>query len=288
MNYHVIYKQLIVNAHQRALQGYYELHHITPKCMGGNNSSKNLVKLTAREHFIAHRLLSKIYPNVNGLHYALWSMSNYHKSDKNFYKVSSRLYEQLKKEYTTRRSKELKGKPTGKKPSKETIAKGQATKAKNGNTKHTEEAKAKISAFRKGRKFSEQERAKRYPNNQGHIHSQETKRKISEAQKGKTIPSERITRMLETRKQNGINKHTAETKAKISAANKGRFAGIPKPKIYKRVCKICLFSFMSGSSLSCICIECKKPRVCSCGCGHQIKAPGKYIKNNHAKNIKVE
>ena len=33
-----------------------------PRCMGGDDSSVNLVKLTAREHFIAHLLLVKIYP----------------------------------------------------------------------------------------------------------------------------------------------------------------------------------------------------------------------------------
>ena len=42
---------------------YYEKHHIIPKCMGGNNSISNLTILTAREHFLAHRLLCKI--NIN-------------------------------------------------------------------------------------------------------------------------------------------------------------------------------------------------------------------------------
>jgi hypothetical protein len=36
---------------------YYESHHITPKWMGGDNSERNLVLLTAREHYIAHYLL---------------------------------------------------------------------------------------------------------------------------------------------------------------------------------------------------------------------------------------
>lgn len=36
---------------------YYELHHIEPKWMGGDDSEDNLVLLTAREHYLAHYLL---------------------------------------------------------------------------------------------------------------------------------------------------------------------------------------------------------------------------------------
>lgn len=39
--------------------GYAETHHILPKCMGGQDNNDNLVSLSAREHFIAHWLLSK-------------------------------------------------------------------------------------------------------------------------------------------------------------------------------------------------------------------------------------
>lgn len=42
---------------------YFECHHIIPKCLGGSNSPENLVLLTAREHILAHYLLTKIYPN---------------------------------------------------------------------------------------------------------------------------------------------------------------------------------------------------------------------------------
>jgi ribosomal protein S27AE len=38
-------------------EGYFELHHIVPKCYGGSNKPDNLVLLTAREHFLAHWLL---------------------------------------------------------------------------------------------------------------------------------------------------------------------------------------------------------------------------------------
>lgn len=66
-----------------------EKHHIKPKCLGGSNSSTNLVKMTPRQHFIAHMFLNRIYPEHEGLHTALFLMSSRSK-------VNSRLYEMLK------------------------------------------------------------------------------------------------------------------------------------------------------------------------------------------------
>ena len=40
----------------------YERHHIKPKCVGGTDDIYNLVDLTPREHYIAHRLLAEEYP----------------------------------------------------------------------------------------------------------------------------------------------------------------------------------------------------------------------------------
>ena len=37
-----------------------EIHHIIPKCAGGDDLPNNLIKLTIREHFIAHWILSKV------------------------------------------------------------------------------------------------------------------------------------------------------------------------------------------------------------------------------------
>ena len=40
---------------------YYERHHIIPKHMGGDNSSKNIILLTYRQHTLAHLLLYRNY-----------------------------------------------------------------------------------------------------------------------------------------------------------------------------------------------------------------------------------
>ena len=53
------YNSLISNAKNRSIEGYTEKHHIIPKSMGGSNNSDNLVKLTAREHFMVRLILQR-------------------------------------------------------------------------------------------------------------------------------------------------------------------------------------------------------------------------------------
>lgn len=63
MNYSKIYNDLISRGVERkTINGYFEMHHIKPKCFGGSDRAHNMVALTAREHFLAHLLLTKIYP----------------------------------------------------------------------------------------------------------------------------------------------------------------------------------------------------------------------------------
>ena len=62
MNYKLHYDRLISNARLRLnVDQYTEKHHIIPKCMGGGDTPDNLVRLTAKEHFVAHHLLWKEY-----------------------------------------------------------------------------------------------------------------------------------------------------------------------------------------------------------------------------------
>jgi hypothetical protein len=68
MNYQFIYEQLINKAKERnwtkkTSNCYVETHHIKPRILFPEliDDSFNLVCLTAREHFIAHLLLAKIY-----------------------------------------------------------------------------------------------------------------------------------------------------------------------------------------------------------------------------------
>lgn len=97
MNYIKIYYKIIENAKNQIRQkslGYFEKHHIIPKCMTGNNNKSNLVLLTAKEHFICHHLLYKSYPENKSLFLAYHRMCHT-KSDKR-QKLSAKQYEQLR------------------------------------------------------------------------------------------------------------------------------------------------------------------------------------------------
>lgn len=96
MNYTRIYNLIIQRAQDRVLSGYAEKHHIIPRCMGGDNSPENLVRLTAKEHFVAHRLLVRIYPENPKLVYALWSMFMKGKKTQERFTPSARIYEATK------------------------------------------------------------------------------------------------------------------------------------------------------------------------------------------------
>jgi hypothetical protein len=84
---------------------YYELHHILPKSIYPNlaKDKNNLVLLTAREHFLAHYLLMKIYEvkqdriNYEKMFYAFIRMCNCIDNDNRPKYVNSRLYEANRK-----------------------------------------------------------------------------------------------------------------------------------------------------------------------------------------------
>jgi len=62
--------------------------------MGGSDDLINMVNLTPREHFIVHRLLTKIYPTNYKLLYAVRRMSDYARY------TNGRQYEAIRKTYS--------------------------------------------------------------------------------------------------------------------------------------------------------------------------------------------
>jgi hypothetical protein len=71
----------------------FNIHHIIPKSLGGADDNQNLIKLTYREHWIAHLMLWKSgYPEMIS---AFFFMNN--KGSKSFYagRLSSREFDQL-------------------------------------------------------------------------------------------------------------------------------------------------------------------------------------------------
>lgn len=100
MNYIKIYNSLVSNKADRrkGKDVYYESHHIIPKSLGGGNEKSNLALLTPREHFIAHKLLTKIYPNSWKMKFALFMMAQEDtKAAKGLF-INSNTYEKLRKD----------------------------------------------------------------------------------------------------------------------------------------------------------------------------------------------
>jgi hypothetical protein len=101
------YLKFINSCKTQVINGYFEKHHIVPKCLGGSNDSNNLVKMTARQHFIAHLILSKIFKGNYEIkmNHAVWNMVNRDSG----VRTNSRTYEILR----TKISKILSAKFTG-------------------------------------------------------------------------------------------------------------------------------------------------------------------------------
>ena len=94
--YTKVYYNIVDRARLRNLIGYSENHHIVPRCLGGSNNSDNLVRLTAREHFLCHLLLTKMSDD-HRLKYAYVCMCRINKDIHIDRVTSSRWYELAKK-----------------------------------------------------------------------------------------------------------------------------------------------------------------------------------------------
>ena len=109
MNYSRVYNNLIKRSKNRSVCGYTEKHHIIPVCMGGSNNKNNIVKLTAREHFIAHILLVKIHKNKHSLIKAVNMMCLFSDTHKK-HRSKNRLYGWLKERFSVEMSMSQLGK----------------------------------------------------------------------------------------------------------------------------------------------------------------------------------
>jgi hypothetical protein len=205
MNYEKIYNQIIQRAKDEArkkVKGgvYYEGHHIIPKCMGGTNDDNNLVYLTAKEHYMAHRLLCEIYPDNRNLQIAIWCMINGLSRSKKRYIPSGRIYAIIKEESIKKMSEAKLGKI---------------------RTPFSEEHKKRMSEAKIGKSrppISEETRKKM--SDSARRMSEETKRKMSESRTGKITSKETIQKIVNA---NLGKKRSEEIRKKMSIAAKNRW-----------------------------------------------------------------
>lgn len=98
MNYFRVYKQIVKRARRSdrsRATGYFEMHHVKPRCMGG----KITVPLTGREHFVCHLLLTKMFPKDYRIASAFNKMF-VTSGNQERYLPSSRWYEYRRKEFS--------------------------------------------------------------------------------------------------------------------------------------------------------------------------------------------
>lgn len=120
--YYKIYMDLITSRKSRGLNKrtfpqYTEKHHIIPVSLGGENSHENFVLLTAREHYIAHWLLTKFTRGVNWnkMCNAFFRMCNgYNQHIKRTY--SSKQYARAASLYAMAQSEKYRNTPIRKRP----------------------------------------------------------------------------------------------------------------------------------------------------------------------------
>lgn len=197
MNYQQHYDRLIDRAKTRSMlpDVYFETHHIVPKCLGGNNSAENLVRLFPEEHYVAHQLLVKIYPNNSKLVFALIIMTG----KKEYVSRNNKMYGWIKKrisiaktgkKYSDESRQKMSESAKKRKPmSVETKLK--MPKSRLGKLKGpmSEEQKKRISdtkqanpkpSWNKGRTVSEETKEKLRQANLGKHHTEESKKKISQ------------------------------------------------------------------------------------------------------------
>lgn len=110
------YFNIIDNARNRITVGYSEKHHIIPRAAGGSDDNDNIVKLTAKEHFVCHLLLTKCtsgeirYKMVCAVNKMLMINRNQER-----YVPTSTQYQRIREEFANVHSENMTGRFTGSK-----------------------------------------------------------------------------------------------------------------------------------------------------------------------------
>ena len=161
MNYEKIYTNLVLKAKKREEvdpswvdSEYTERHHWYPKSLYPEYSKEdwNVVRLTAKEHYLSHYLLHKMLPSCDKMSTAFWRMSNTNTEGKRHI-PNGRSFEVARKAHAAAMSRRV----------------------------LSTETKEKMSKAHTGKVYSEETREKMSKAHTGKAHSEETRAKMSKA-----------------------------------------------------------------------------------------------------------
>lgn len=108
MNHQAVYDALIQSRQANASPGeYHEKHHIVPRSLGGSDAPENIVRLTPREHYLAHWLLAKIHGGKMWM--ALTAMSMKNGNTRKRADLSSSVYAEAKEKAYRHKSESMAG-----------------------------------------------------------------------------------------------------------------------------------------------------------------------------------
>lgn len=179
---------------------YFEMHHIKPKCWGGEGDYKNgtfkryshhpnCIWLYPQEHFTAYKLLAEEFPNDLYIVNAYWLLTYKCGDDPITYTELKTKYSAMIAErnqnfvWTDELRQQLSEKKKGHKLTVETIEKIKATKLTKNLNKRSDETKEKIRQSHLALNFH---------------HSEETKQKIREAATGRVAINRKKIIYLDT------------------------------------------------------------------------------------------
>lgn len=208
------YFALVTNAKQRIMTGYVEKHHIIPRTLGGDDSADNLVVLSAREHFVAHLLLTKMVDDKYLLVKLKYAVGKFiQNSPVQHRKFTSWEYKKIRETISDVRTGKRHSDETKKKMSDRAIGRIPWNKGITGII-HSAESNRKRSETMKGRKMSEEFCAKLSKSKLGHKsgmtglrHTAETKHKMSENMKGARGPQQRVEQCPHCFTKNVTHRH---------------------------------------------------------------------------------
>jgi hypothetical protein len=219
------YNKFINALKNQIIDGCVENHHIVPRSHGGSDDASNIIKLTPRQHYIAHWMLARAYKDKMAS--AFWFMSNIidKKNHKSKIKITSRMYNEARELHQYAVSQRVVSQETRLKIS--ILHKGK---------KRTDETRKKMSIACTGRVASDEHRKNLSKALTGKKQSEETKlKKVVSLKKTRTQATEKLKRTLSNRtpeEKAKISKilsqaklgykHTEESKIKMSLSAKGK------------------------------------------------------------------